>query len=281
MKNKNFVSLSMAFTFTSLSITGLLLYLIKHNKTTTSIHVVFGLLFLTFAVFHIINNWSSLASYTKSKSAGSFQKEFVWSFVVVAIFLAGTWLNIPPFGEIEPLGDKIRSMGSGERKREARVVFLEIESKKETGAEASIIIQKDREAVLPVMTIWVEDSTHTFVENLFVPAKTMTVENGEEDIQEAIREGEVEVKELDAALLPMWKSKAKDQKSTYEKPTPNDDFILKTKILATGNYSIFIEVRAGDKTELYEAIVDATKEKVFSFKSKEGSILTRAIVELR
>jgi uncharacterized membrane protein len=281
MKNKNFVSLSMALTFTSLSITGLLLYLVRHNKTTTSIHVVFGLLFLAFAIFHIINNWSSLASYTKSKSAGSFQKEFILSFAVVAIFLAGTWLNIPPFGEIEPLGDTIRSMGGGERKREARVMFLEIEGKPKNGVEASIIIQKDRKATLPVMAIWVEDSTHTFVENLFVPAKTMAVEKGEEDIQEAIREGEVEVRELDASLLPTWKSKAKDQHATYDEYTPDDDFILKTKISVTGVYSIFIEVKAGDTTELYEASIDLAKEKVFSFKSKEGSILTRAIVELR
>ena len=131
------------------------------------------------------------------------------------------------------------------------------------------------------MAIWVEDTMHTFVENLFVPAKTMTVEKGEEDIQEAIREGEVEVNDLDASLLPTWKSKAKDQHATYDKHTPNDDFILKTKISATSTYSIFIEVKAGDKTELYEAVVDLAKEKVFSFKSKEGSILTRAIVELK
>jgi hypothetical protein len=281
MKNKNFISLSMALAFMSLSVTGLLLYLVKHNKTTTSIHVVFGLLFLSFAIFHILNNWSSLVSYTKSRSTGSIQKEFILSFAVAGIFLVGTWANLPPFGEIEPLGGKIRNMGGGDRKREARITFNEIETKKgEPGATASIILQKDKEVALPIISIWVEDSTHTFVENLFVPAKTLSVENGEEDILEAIREGEVEEKLLETSLLPTWSKKASDLKPNYEKPSPKDDFILRTKISARGAYFIIIEIRANEKVELYEAKIDTSKEKVFSFKSNEGQLLTRAIVEL-
>lgn len=280
MKNKNIVSLSLSLAFSALSISGLLLYLVKHNKTTTSIHVVFGLLFLCFALVHIFNNWSSLISYAKSKTNSTIQKEFILSFVVVGIFLAGTWLKIPPFGEIESLGEKIRTSGGGERKRDARVMFLELEGKKEKGNEATIIIQKNKKAVLPTIAIWVEDSTRAFVENLFVPAKTISVKNGKEDIQEAVREGEVEIKALDASVLPTWSAKAKDQHATFENPTPNDDFIWKTKIAASGSYFVLIEVKTKDKIEVYEAIVNPLKEKVFSFKSKRGTILTRAILEI-
>ena len=271
----------MALAFLSLSVTGLLLYLVKHNKTTTSIHVVFGLLILVFAVLHILNNWSSLVSYTKSRSTGSIQKEFIVSFAVAGIFLVGTWTNLPPFGEIEPLGGKIRNLGGGDRKREARITFNEIETNPEkSGSGLTIILQKNKEAMLPVIAVWAEDSAHTFVENLFVPAKTLSVENGEEDIQEAIREGEVEEKKFEAALLPMWSSKTKDQKPNYEKPTPKDDFILKTKVTLRGIYSVFVEIRVNDKVEIYQANVDESKEKVFSFKSSRGNLLTRAIIEL-
>ena len=108
MKNKNLISLSVAFAFLTLSVTGLLLYLVKHNHTTTGIHTVFGLLFTSFAVFHIINNWSSLMSYSRERATGGLQKELLVSSLVVGIFLAGTWLELPPFAQIDELGDYFR-----------------------------------------------------------------------------------------------------------------------------------------------------------------------------
>lgn len=278
MKNKNFVSLSLSLAFLALSVTGLLLYLVKHNKETTSIHVVFGLLFLSFAVFHISNNWSSLISYAKSRTGGSLQKELLLSITIVGIFLAGTWLGIPPFSEVEELGEEIRN-GDGERKRETRVTFNEIETNQDnTGKLINLILQKDKSTVLPVIAIWVEDSTHTFVENLFVPSKTLSTE--EKDIQEAIREGEVEEKLFDASLLPTWSGRAKSKNPNYENATPVDNFILKTKTSASGVYSIFIEINTAGGSEIYEALVSTNKETAITFKSKDGKFLTRALVEI-
>jgi len=278
MKNKNFVSLSLSLTFLTLSITGLLLYLVTHNKETTSIHVVFGLLFISFAIFHIINNWSSLISYAKSRNGGSIQKELIISVVIVGVFLGGTWLRIPPFGEIEELGEEIRN-GEGERKREAKVILTEIETKKDTdGKLVNIILQKERSVVLPVIAIWVEDSTHTFVENLFVPSKTLSVE--EADVEEAIREGEVEEKPFEKTLLPTWGGKSKDQNPNYSGSTPVGDFILASRVSTKGKYSILVEVLASGKTELYEAQINPSIEKVFSLRSKDGKMLSRAIVEI-
>jgi hypothetical protein len=278
MKNKNFVSLSLSLAFLALSVTGLLLYLVKHNKETTSIHVVFGLLFLSFAVFHISNNWSSLISYAKSRTGGSLQRELLLSITVVGIFLAGTWLGIPPFSEVEELGEEIRN-GDGERKRETRVTFNEIETNQDnTGKLINLILQKDKSAVLPVIAIWVEDSTHTFVENLFVPSKTLSTE--EKDIQEAIREGEMEEKLFDASLLPTWSARAKSKNPNFENATPVDNFILKTKTSALGVYSIFIEISTAGSSEIYEALVSTSKETAITFKSKDGKFLTRALVEI-
>lgn len=278
MKNKNFISLSLSLAFLTLSVTGLLLYLVKHNKETTSIHVVFGLLFLSFAVFHISNNWSSLISYAKSRTGGSLQKELLLSITIVGIFLAGTWLRIPPFSEVEELGEEIRN-GEGERKRESRITFNELETNQDnTGKLINLILQKDKSAVLPVIAIWVEDSTHTFVENLFVPSKTLSTE--EKDIQEAIREGEVEEKLFDASLLPTWSARAKSKNPNYENATPLGDFILSTRVSTTDVYSVFIEIKAANKVEVYEAKVDSSKENVFSFKSKGGQLLKRALVEI-
>jgi hypothetical protein len=196
----------------------------------------------------------------------------------VGIFLAGAWLGIPPFSEVEELGEEIRN-GGGERKRETRVTFNEIETNQGiAGKLINLIIQKDKSAALPVIAIWVEDSTHTFVENLFVPSKTLSTE--EKDIQEAIREGEVEEKLLDATLLPIWNDRAKSKNPNYENATPVDNFILKTKTSATGVYSIFIEINSAGGSEVYEALVSASKETAIRFKSKQGKFLTRALLEI-
>src|SRR5215216_5981102 len=111
MKKKNIISLSVALAFLTLSITGLLLYLVKHNKTTTVIHVVFGLLFLVFAIFHIINNWSSLVGYTTGRPR--IKKEFLWSFAFIGAFLVGSYFLLPPFKQIEEFGSTVRRLSSG------------------------------------------------------------------------------------------------------------------------------------------------------------------------
>jgi hypothetical protein len=140
-------------------------------------------------------------------------------------------------------------------------------------------LQKEGSVVLPIIAIWVEDSTHTFVENLFVPSKTISVE--EENIEEAIREGEVEEKPFAAVLLPTWNRKVNDQNPNYNSYTPTGDFILKTKVSMKGSYTIFLEILASGKSEVYEAVVNPSTEKVFSFKSATGKMLTRAIVEVK
>jgi hypothetical protein len=214
----------------------------------------------------------------KSRTGGSLQKELPLSITIVGIFLAGTWLGIPPFSGVKELGEEIRN-GDGERKREARVTFNEIETNQDnTGKLINLIIQKDKSAVLPVIAIWVEDSTHTFVENLFVPSKTLSTE--EKDILEAIREDEVEEKLFDASLLPTWSARAKSKNPNYENATPVENFILKTKTSALGVYSIFIEINTTGGSEIYEALVSSNKETAITFKSKDGKFLTRALVEI-
>ena len=166
-----------------------------------------------------------------------------------------------------------------ERKIESRITFNEIETNQgNTGKLINLIIQKDKSAVLPVIAIWVEDSTNTFVENLFVPSKTLSTE--EKDIQEAISEGEVEEKLFDASLLPTWSARAKSKNPNYENTTPVDNFILKTKTSAKGSYYILLEIKSNEQNEIYQVFVDVSKESAFSLKSKDGQLLKRALVEV-
>jgi undecaprenyl pyrophosphate phosphatase UppP len=70
-KKKNIISLTIAFAFLSIAITGLLLYFAIKSGPVTAIHVAFGLLFIGFAIFHIKNNRASKKAYSTEQKGGS------------------------------------------------------------------------------------------------------------------------------------------------------------------------------------------------------------------
>ncbi len=277
MKKKNFVSLSVALAFLSLGISGLLLYIGKKPKPVETIHVIFGLTFLAFAIFHIMNNWGSITGYLRDARTGKIKTEFTVALIGCVVFLLGAGFMLPPF---EPISEAGKALFRGERGERARRIQFEIVSTNQDsdGAPLTIILQKNREVDLPVIAIWVEDSTHQFVENIFVPAQVATPE--EEDIREAIAEGEIEFHELDPKLLPAWSAKSKSQSSNFAKATPFDSFLLTSKTKATGAYSVIVEISHNGKTELYEALIQPNTGGAFKLKSSNGTFLDRGLVEL-
>ena len=114
MKSKNLVSLSVAAVFFVLAITGLLIYFGQGNHIIDHTHAWFGILFFAASVFHIVNNWSSLTAYTKSRRTGSIQKEFVIPALIVIIFAAGIGFDVPVFNKLANFG---KGLFRGEKPR--------------------------------------------------------------------------------------------------------------------------------------------------------------------
>ncbi|WP_018621766.1 DUF4405 domain-containing protein [Spirosoma luteum] len=106
MKSKNLVSLSVSVVFFVLAITGLLIYFGQGNHVIDHTHAWFGILFFIAAVFHIVNNWSSLTAYARNRRTGGIQKEFILPAVLVVIFAAGIGFDVPVF-------DKLANFGKG------------------------------------------------------------------------------------------------------------------------------------------------------------------------
>jgi hypothetical protein len=77
MKKKNIISLSIAFAFFVLGTTGILLFVKQKPHFVEITHTIFGLIFFSFAIFHIVNNWGSLKNYSKDKNTGAFKKELL------------------------------------------------------------------------------------------------------------------------------------------------------------------------------------------------------------
>lgn len=98
MKKKTIVSLTIAFCFSILGLTGLLMWLgLDQWHPVQTLHVLFGLGFFGFAVFHISNNWKSITSYAKPPQKKALSKEVKIVFVGFAILFIGGILELPPF----------------------------------------------------------------------------------------------------------------------------------------------------------------------------------------
>lgn len=277
MTKKNLISLSVAFSFLALSVTGILIYLKQSPEPIKITHTIFGLVFVGFAIFHILNNWSSIVAYSKARQTGKFQKEFWAAGGIFMLLLIGGLTGV-----LEPVAEAGRFFAGNRPPRVEKLSFDQISTNKDVkGTNLSLMIQKNKGVDFPVIAVWVEDSAHQIVENLFVPAQIAVIGNSEEAKREAKFKGEFERKPFSADILPTFKTKATAAKTNFEKVTPMENFILDTHTTANGVFTVYLEVRNNDKTELYEAAIDASKGDIFKLKSKDNTLISKGLVELK
>ena len=214
MKKKNIISLSIALAFLFLATTGILLYFGLKPEFVTAIHVLLGLVFISFAFFHIRNNWGSLKVYTKERKEGKVKKEFLVAAAIVAIFLIGAGFSLPPFAQIQHFGEDLTR---GDKRKGGffdKTSFDKIVTNKDKqGKTLQFIIEKSNEAMTPVMAIWTTDSAGNFIDNIFVPSKTVTIAAGEEDKRRALFEGHTTISNLHLCYFPPgnWLQKIQQQ----------------------------------------------------------------------
>jgi hypothetical protein len=272
MKRKNIISLSVAFAFLSLSITGILLYIKQKAHAVEITHTIFGLIFVGFAIFHIVNNWSSITGYSKEKKSGKFQKEFIIAFLVFGVVLAGTASEI-----LEPVAEAGRIFAPKRPPRPEKLSFEEVKTNQDSkGTALRVLIEMNKETELPIVAIWVEDADHKFVENLYVPAKQAKMPESEEEA----REGHFEMSDFKPESLPTWQAKANSKKSNFEKETPHENFVVNSKTTAKGTFYVMMEVKSKDKNEVYEAKVEETNGGISKLQSKANGLIKSGLVEI-
>ena len=158
---KKIISLSVAFAFLTLSITGILLYIKQKSHAIEISHVVFGLLFIAMAVFHIYNNWASLKNYSKHRNERKLSKEIIYVFIPFAVILILSLTSV-----LEPIAEFGRIFGKGEKEKRG-ISFAEKKSNQEnTGKEVVLIVQKKENAMAAEINIDVVD-TNNSVESLY------------------------------------------------------------------------------------------------------------------
>jgi len=137
MKKKNLVSLMVAAVFTVLSVTGLLIYFGQSNHTVDHTHAWFGMLFFTAAVFHIVNNWSSLKGYSTDRRTGGLKRELVVSALVVVVFVGGIAADLPVFKDLANAGKKVFGPARPEKRGLSKTVIDSIARQVAVGSLAA------------------------------------------------------------------------------------------------------------------------------------------------
>lgn len=161
---KKIISLSVAFTFLTLSITGILLYIKQKSHAIEISHVVFGLLFIAMAAFHIYNNWVSLKNYSKPRNETKLSKEIIYVFITFAVILTLSLTSV-----LEPVAEFGRIFAKGKGERENRgISFSEKKSNQDkTGKEVVLIVQKNEKGMFAGLDIDVVDANNKVVESLY------------------------------------------------------------------------------------------------------------------
>jgi hypothetical protein len=284
MKNRILVSLSVTFGFLAIAISGILMYFGAHGGITT-IHVIFGLLFVAFTIFHMVNNWNSLKIYTRDKKIGGIRKEFILVSIVLLIVLIGSAANLGPFPAIAHAGEEFGREGNGDRpeRHSSENNSFEVITTNEgiNGTEIQFIIQISNEVPAPLMAIWVSDSSGSFIENLFVPSRVNLISEKSENTNREHSEGKMQTVDLKPELLTNWSASSVEKKPNYDGITPARNFFLNTKTTAAKKFSVLLEVYNNGVKEIYRADVDLSKGNVSKLTSAEGKLLERALFEIK
>ena len=125
MKVKKITSLTASLSFIFLVLTSVILYIVPHGRvaywadwhlwglTKTewgNIHINLGLLFLLVIILHIYYNWKAIVSYLKNKAkqVTVFTKNFNIALFITFVFIAGTYMEAPPFRWVLEINETIK-----------------------------------------------------------------------------------------------------------------------------------------------------------------------------
>jgi hypothetical protein len=162
---KSIVSLSIAFIFFTMAVTGILLYVKQKAHVIEMSHTVFGLLFVLLASFHVYNNWKSIKSYGVQKQKSSLTKEVVYIFLTFAVVI-----TLSLSGVLEPIAEFGRIFAKPKKPSEPSINFVEkISNQNIDGKEITLMIQKEEKSKGAKIGIDVIDTLGLVVENLYTP----------------------------------------------------------------------------------------------------------------
>lgn len=162
MTFRKVVSLSIAFSFIVLSVTGILSYFQAYSRITATIHTVFGILFSIGVLFHLKNNFQPIKKYSKGNLIFAV-------LALVALFFTGAFFQTEPFLSFMDFGANLKASSNKEVNLSAYEI-VEMNLSKEV--QLNIDLLRSEHYWHPQMAVWVEDTLGNYVETIFVSKAT-------------------------------------------------------------------------------------------------------------
>lgn len=175
--NRAAISILMLVGFLTIFITGLLSYGLRYNSLLSSIHTLFGLLFLGYGLFHLRNNVTVLKKYFKRPIA---KRLTLLSIGTVFATLVGVIAELPPFQTVIDASYALKELRPIDRQRNetlstrydvaGRTIVVDVKAGDHYSGPGAVVFGVTTTAV-PQMAIWIEDTNGTYIETLYVTKK--------------------------------------------------------------------------------------------------------------
>jgi hypothetical protein len=156
---RSLVSLSIATCMLAMFGTGLLMFFMKHSRTTAAIHTSFGIIVFVVAVLHARNNWKPLRGYG--------YRPLLISVVPALLLLGGLVYEAPGLSAVYDWGNEWRSQQ--ENKEESRIVYQSLATNAAArGIALELDARKGKTFDYPLFAVWIEDLQGKFLQTLYV-----------------------------------------------------------------------------------------------------------------
>ncbi len=171
------VSILMLFGFLTILVTGLMSYALRYNSWLSSVHTVFGLLFVVYGILHLKNNLRPLISYLKPTGS---RKALWFSLVLIPVTVVSLSLGLPPFQwlidasyalkELKPIERQTSTVLYTQMGRAGRKLSIDVKAGPHYSGPGAKVLGVTLTGI-PQMAIWVEDTEGNYLETLYVTKK--------------------------------------------------------------------------------------------------------------
>lgn len=196
------VSIFMLFGFLTILITGLLSFGLRYNSLLSSVHTIFGLLFVGYGIFHLKNNFRTMANYVTQKHS----KKWVWfSVLLIPLTVLAVVIGAPPFQTVINIGYALKDLRPIDRQyvetiythfdKQGQGLSIDIKAGPHYTGPGAVILGVTTTGT-PQMAIWLEDTQGNYLDSLYVTKKA----SNSSYIQSLFSEEEVRRPEA----LPHW-----------------------------------------------------------------------------
>ncbi len=159
--------------------TSILMFISRYSNKVATVHTVVGFIFLSFAIWHAVNNYGPLKKYLSPRSLFVLRSKYALSSLVAIVFSTGLLvlaiIEFEPFKAFHQWGTKLRLTDDSAIKGVSSFHYKLLDVGGDSfGRDIKIDFKVGSSFHWPQYAIWVEKLDGSFVQPLFVTGSVAT-----------------------------------------------------------------------------------------------------------